>query len=437
MKTILALLALLCAPTVLAQGVYWPPGQSLRIPPASSVYGAGFSAAGCVPTGTYVTATGSNLTSQLTVTRATAQTVQTASGVLTTCSANQLAVSDTPGAEIWKASTNLATTDDLSAGPWTTNTLTVTAGSATARTGAAIGATLTRTGTAAEGSRLEFPFAGTNAVYTASIDLKAGTTSTANLAFWGTNTYAWTAVVLAGPGKTTSSGAAGTYAAVNELSAADWTTIGWTSTIIGGSNAVRIHPETAAAGTNGLTIVAALPQIEASSFATPYISSAAGNTVRNGTTASEPIPSAHVTNRWCVGVTATPGGGRLWNAQANNGVLATGNATTNAFRLFGPSTDKIHFGVYDATGAERYIEVSTGLGATSGTHRFVGVNTVGVLALYMDGVSIGSPAGAGSGLQTATTSPMLVGALTAATPFNGTISNLKININPASWRDCQ
>jgi hypothetical protein len=174
----------------------------------------------------------------------------------------------------------------------------------------------------------------------------------------------------------------------------------------------------------------------------PYCATGAGTCTTNATVATVPLPAnMHVTNNWCVGVTATPGPGAPWNdPKAVRNMVDTYNTGGNdRFLIYIASGSGIQFRVSNIGGDKNWNYVHA-LGATYGAHRFVALNSAGTLSLYMDGSPVGSGSGAGTGLLASTPTAVGIGqyASTLTTgSFDGSLQNVKIVKDPSSWRACQ
>jgi hypothetical protein len=171
-------------------------------------------------------------------------------------------------------------------------------------------------------------------------------------------------------------------------------------------------------------------QVEVGSYPTPYIPTTTTAVTRAATAASVPLPNLHTTNNWCVGVTAQPGGGRTWATTGFQRILSNyQGAAVNVFDFYLNAGTSMSMLLYDSAGAQRLSSVAHGFGSTSTSHRLVGCNTGGAPSMYVDGVAVGSVSGAGTGLFSATPTPMFIGSLNGATHFDGSISNVRVYPN--------
>jgi hypothetical protein len=144
-------------------------------------------------------------------------------------------------------------------------------------------------------------------------------------------------------------------------------------------------------------------------------------------------------NKWCVGVTATPGMGSTW-ATLKDAATTIGNYSgvlANSFLVTQISSAMpLRFDLYDANATLLSVSASPGW-TDRAPHRVVIMNFSGSPSMYYDGVAVGALSGAGTGLWSATRPLNLGGRGTGVNEFNGALSNLKIVNNPKSWRECQ
>jgi hypothetical protein len=157
------------------------------------------------------------------------------------------------------------------------------------------------------------------------------------------------------------------------------------------------------------------------------------------TVSSVPLPSLHTagaSQRWCIGVTGTKAN---WTAASSAGdmVSSFSGTVTNVFLLGLLTTNTLGIDIYDAASGNKTVRLAPTGFADGSTHRIVTHNDSGTPTLYVDGVSAGVVTGAGTGLLGATpASTAIGGAMNGGRQFNGALRDLKIRVNPSSWRDC-
>lgn len=363
-------------------------------------------------------------------------------GTLTSCPANSLAVS-AQGAEVWALGVNYALqSSTMSVAPWVVaNSAALTASAGVAPDGSTTAVRVANTGVGggADGQTITV-VAGTT--YSASMwILGEGAVTTAEMGAYCGATDAWRATsAFVVTGTASISLNATPRAAVTGLSSAAWSRVGLVFTPPTSTSCTfYVYPVSAANSTAGTSILAWGTQVEVGSYPTPYIPTTTGTGTRPATVASVPLPPLHTTNNWCVGVTATPGGGRAWApATGSAGILGGGAAASaNSFELY-TSGGFIRFAVWNNATAAKYSGWTYGGGMTPGsTHRIVGFASAGTLSLYVDGVSVGTTGGVGDGLLSSTPAALHLGSLNGSFFWDGSAQNAKIVPNAASWTACR
>ena len=157
-------------------------------------------------------------------------------------------------------------------------------------------------------------------------------------------------------------------------------------------------------------------QLEASAYPTPYIATVGATATRNATTATVPLPSLHLTNKWCIGATVSP-----LSSVAQRVYLAAGaGAAANSLQITTNGT--LFFDIYDSGGVQRRVSAATDWVG----HRYVFCNNAGTQSVYRDGAALIAPT-ANSATWSATPSPMYLGSASNGTAtIDGSISNVKV-----------
>jgi Concanavalin A-like lectin/glucanases superfamily len=181
-------------------------------------------------------------------------------------------------------------------------------------------------------------------------------------------------------------------------------------------------------------------QITPTAFPYPYCPTTASTCQTNATNATVPITTPlHLTNVWCAGATVT---GRFADANWTSGFpvfLAAGvNTAPNTFNFYvGPGANALTFNVYDSNGAAGLRAIAFAASMTNGsTHRVVGCNAPGTMSLWLDGVSVGGPTGAGTGVWSATPASYNVGNLNGTNQVNGQVKDVMICPGATSPAQC-
>ena len=171
-------------------------------------------------------------------------------------------------------------------------------------------------------------------------------------------------------------------------------------------------------------------QVEPGLYPTPYIPTVAASANRNATVSTVPLPALHTSNTYCVGITATPGGGRAWSQASQQRLFSNFvSVATNIWDLY-MSAGTLNWEVWDSASASKKVAYTPAGAFTDGsTHRIVGCNAGGTLTLYVDGSPRGATSGAGTALWSATVTPNQIGAQAGAAQFNGSLRDLRIYPN--------
>lgn len=183
-------------------------------------------------------------------------------------------------------------------------------------------------------------------------------------------------------------------------------------------------------------------QVEVLSLPTPYIPTVAAAVVRSATAATAPIPTLSDTNNWCMGITATPGLGWTWTTAPTSqldpfgfGVAGAANST----RVFFTGAN-IAFQFWDSAAAvASFGPAAHGLTGSTPA-RIIIQNNVGTLTMYLNGVLKTTITTGGTRLWSATPANVDIGRINNSggiEHFSGALANLKIKVNPNSWKDCQ
>jgi hypothetical protein len=128
-----------------------------------------------------------------------------------------------------------------------------------------------------------------------------------------------------------------------------------------------------------------------------------------------------------------------WQTAAASGDFAStyAGSTVNTILIGLLGTNIVGVDVYDGAGGLMAKHVNGAGLAPGSTHRLLAHASSGVLNFYLDGVLAGVASGVGSGLLTAAPTTMGIGAaLNNSRHAQGALSNLKIRVNPKSWREC-
>jgi hypothetical protein len=170
-------------------------------------------------------------------------------------------------------------------------------------------------------------------------------------------------------------------------------------------------------------------QVEVGSYPTPYIPTTTTAVTRSATVASVPLPDFSATGTACFGVTYTPG--QDWNITMGASTVVLSNYTgvlANALQL-AKGTGNLSWTVYDNAGAAKSWTWTHGLGAVRTPKRIVACMAAGTLSMYADGVAVGSGAGVGTALQSATLTPLYLGQNSGGQQVDGSISNVRVYPN--------
>lgn len=153
-------------------------------------------------------------------------------------------------------------------------------------------------------------------------------------------------------------------------------------------------------------------------------------TARNADVATVPTTSGLSPSRWCVEVVGTPY--TVWNSRAGTQLLwnTYAGALANSTWL-NVSNTSVAFPVYDSAGVVKTQTFTHGFGATSTPHRFSAANSNGTLALRVDGASVGTVSGAGTGVQTAFLGTLTLGSQSGLYYHDGYLRDLRIYRSPS------
>jgi hypothetical protein len=372
----------------------------------------------------------------VTVTRSTPQTYLMpgfgTGQLLWTAPVNSLAV-DSNGAEIYAASTNYALQSETSCVAGAVQTPWTLAGTPTCTTDTALAPNGTMT-----------MDAWTNATNT------HGITQTLTTPASATFTYsAWASKAATGPVSLGVACTAGTAIAPCTCGTSDGSACSTNfggATCLGNFTAVGLSPvrvwTTATClaaltnptisftpGQNGVSTGTANfwgVAVTATPYPMPYTPTTTLAVAQSATVATVPLPALHLTNNWCIGISATPGPGSGWSVPASTLIgLGTVGAANSAY------ISRVYFGIYDSAANQKYIPHAAGT-------RFVLAATSGSAVGYVDGVAIPLSVGTGTNLWSASPALAGIGAYpSGVNTFDGALANLKIKVNPTLWTDCQ
>lgn len=189
------------------------------------------------------------------------------------------------------------------------------------------------------------------------------------------------------------------------------------------------------AGTMAITTSAGTvtqAQIEAGSYATPYITTAGASATRNATVATY-TTTAGIGNKGCVAATASPGGGRAWNS-ATVELLAQGTAGAANYWDLSIISGAAVFSYRDGSNT---IETCTGgSGLTAGAHRIHACLNNSVISMWVDGATYACTTSGSAGLRTAEPSTVYLGQDSGGAYLNGNLSLASICKGASSPGDC-
>jgi hypothetical protein len=161
-------------------------------------------------------------------------------------------------------------------------------------------------------------------------------------------------------------------------------------------------------------------QVETGLYPTPFTGT------RNAGVYTVPLPALHTSNTWCIGITATPGGGRAWNQPGTQRLLAAGGVgAANSFGFYQTVGNNV-LSVYDSAGVLRFANTANIGWANGSAHRIVGCNRAGAITLYVDGVLGITVTTGGTGLWSSTPATVDVGSLGGGNAWDGSIRDLRV-----------
>jgi hypothetical protein len=117
----------------------------------------------------------------------------------------------------------------------------------------------------------------------------------------------------------------------------------------------------------------------------------------------------------------TPAAG-TWGG-ATKWLLALGTGAVNASSVYETAANALAFDIWDAGGAKRTVSATA---PSAGPHSVTIASTAaGAMALYVDGVSVGTTSGAGTGVLSAHQATMVLGGIDTSAQFNGALRNIR------------
>jgi len=175
------------------------------------------------------------------------------------------------------------------------------------------------------------------------------------------------------------------------------------------------------------TVYAWGAQCELGAFASSYIYTVAGTQNRPADMVSVVNPLCNCDDTWMIGGTFTPYVGSAWSAVSSSTMLWGVNVGTGAntayFYLNGTN---LAFTVRDVSNNAKTIAATFSWTTGQITKQIFASNTRGLLEIWVEGVSVGSVSGTGTGIISTWPSAIAIGRTGTGSHFNGYVRDFKI-----------
>jgi hypothetical protein len=194
------------------------------------------------------------------------------------------------------------------------------------------------------------------------------------------------------------------------------------------------------AGTMNITTSAStvtMAQIEPGTYSTEEIATAGASASRAATVAST-VESVPLGNKWCHSATVTAGNGRAWTVVDAYLWGMGASAAANTARLRATSGGTLVFDVYDSGATIKTWTTGAHSWTAGSTHRVTACNNAGAMSVYSDGVVLsGSTSGAGTGILSATATPLYIGQISTGSYLDGYTAQHKTCRGATKYGDCR
>jgi Concanavalin A-like lectin/glucanases superfamily len=180
---------------------------------------------------------------------------------------------------------------------------------------------------------------------------------------------------------------------------------------------------------SGVSYIAGGMQLECgAAYSGSYIATSASSVIRSADTIS--LPNNIRSGNYYIGVTATPENSRAWTQAAPTYLFSIGaQGTANSASLYEDGSGHLVWTVLSGTSVAETVTYTHGFSAGA-QHRIVAGWSSGTPVLYVDGVSVGSVSGSGTGIASQPSTIYLgVGDATPTGPFGGYLKNIRSGSN--------